>query len=111
MENSMTQHARPNDPQPMKDAIDTLNELGITFKRPTQYQLKIADLSYYPGRGTIFRDGSPKAMPEKGLEAVVLVINGMKQRPHPRPSAYPKPAGTDDFVPILGRSLRQKLTV
>ena len=74
----MTQHARPNDSQPMKDAIDTLNELGVTFKRPTQYQLKVGDISYYPGRGTIFRDGSPKAMPEKGPSALLLVIKGMK---------------------------------
>jgi len=37
----------------MIDAIDSLNELGVTFKRPTLYQLKIGDLSYYPGRGTI----------------------------------------------------------
>ena len=103
----MTQHPRPNDPQPMKDAIDRLNELRVTFNRPTQYQLKIGDLSYYPGRGTIFRDGSPKAMPKRGLEALVLVINGMKQKLHPRPSAYPKPAGTDDFVPILGPSPRR----
>jgi hypothetical protein len=50
----MTQYPRPNDPQPMKDAIDTLNELGVTFQRPTVYQLKIGDLSFYPGRGTIF---------------------------------------------------------
>ena len=64
----MTQHSHPNEPQPMKDAIDTLNELGVTFKRPTLYQLKIADLSYYPGRGTIFRDGGPEATPETGLE-------------------------------------------
>jgi hypothetical protein len=108
MEHLMTQHARPNDPQPMKDAIDTLNELGVTFNRPTQYQLKIGDLSYYPGRGTIFRDGGPKAMPEKGLEALVLVINCMKQKLNPRPAAYPKPADDDQFVPILGPSPRHR---
>ena len=82
----MTQHPRPNDPQPMKDAIQILNKLGVTFKRPTLYQLKIADLSYYPGRGTIFRDGSPEAMPERGLQALVLVINGMNQKLHSAPS-------------------------
>jgi hypothetical protein len=106
MENSMTQHPLPNDPQPMKDAIDTLNELGVTFKRPTLYQLKIADLSYYPGRGTIFRDASPEAMPEKGLEALVLVIKGMRQKLQPGPSIgdAPRPAITDDPAPILDRA-------
>lgn len=58
----------------MKDAIHVLNKLGVTFKRPTLYQLKIVDLSYYPGRGTIFRDGSTEAMPEKGLDALLRVI-------------------------------------
>lgn len=70
----------------MMDAIYTLNKLSLPFKRPTLYQLKIADLSYYPGRGTIFRDGSPEAMPERGLQALVLVINGMKQKLHSAPS-------------------------
>src|ERR1700737_3134173 len=101
MESLMTQHARPNDSQPMKDAIDTLNEMGVTFKRPTQYQLKIGDISYYPGRGTIFRDGSPEAMPEKGLDAFVAAIKEMRQNLHPRLSAYPKPGETDHPPPIL----------
>ena len=107
----MTQHPRPNDSQPMIDAIYTLNKLGVTFKRPTLYQLKIADLSYYPGRGTIFRDGSPEAMPERGLQALVLVINGMKQKLHSAPSVAddPRPDWADDPAPILGRSQRGKL--
>jgi len=78
----MTQYPRPNDPEPMKDAIDTLSEIGVTFQRPTVYQLKVGDLSFYPGRGTIFRDGSPGAMAEKGLDALVLIIKGTKQKLH-----------------------------
>jgi hypothetical protein len=85
MENLMTQYAQPNDPQPMKDAIDTLNEMGVTFQRPTLYQLKIGELSFYPGRGTIFRDGSPAAMTEKGLDALVVIIS-MRQALHAAPS-------------------------
>jgi len=105
----MTQYLRPNDPQPMIDAIYTLNELGVTFKRPTLYQLKIADLSYYPGRGTIFRDGSPEAMPEKGLQALVLVIQGMSQlRTGLSIGDAPRPASTDDPAPILDRAPYQK---
>ena len=107
----MTQHPRSNDPLPMKEAIDTLNEMGVTFQRPTVYQLKIGDLSFYPGRGTIFRDGSPAAMPETGLQALVLVINGMKQKLHSAPSVAddPRPDWADDPAPILGRSQRGKL--
>jgi hypothetical protein len=74
----VTHYAQPDDPQPMKAAIETLNEMGVTFQRPTVYQLKIGDLSFYPGRGTIFRDGSPAAMTEKGLDALVVII-GMRQ--------------------------------
>jgi hypothetical protein len=106
----MTQYPRPHDSQPMIDAIDSLNELGVTFKRPTLYQLKIGDLSYYPGRGTIFRDGSPEAMPEKGLDALLLVIHGIKQRPHTVPSIgdASRPAMTDDDAPILDRAWYRK---
>jgi hypothetical protein len=100
----MTQHAQLHDSQPMKDAIDTLNEIGVTFQRPTIYQLKIGDLSFYPGRGTIFRDGSPAAMTEKGLDALVLIIKGTKQRLHSTRSVAdgPEPALADDPVPTLG---------
>jgi hypothetical protein len=94
MENLMTQYAQPGDPQPMKDAIDTLNEIGVTFQRPTVYQLKIGDLSFYPGRGTIFRDGSPAAMTEKGLDALVVIIS-KRQALHAAPSVA-------EPVPILG---------
>lgn len=76
----MTQHNQPNDPQSMKEAIDALNKLGVPFQRPTLYQLKIADLSYYPGRGTIFRDGSQKAMTENGLDALLFIIKGMRRK-------------------------------
>jgi hypothetical protein len=91
----MTQYAQPNDPQPMKDAINTLNEMGVTFQRPTVYQLKIGELSFYPGRGTIFRDGSPAAMTEKGLDALVVIIS-MRQALHAAPSVA-EPAS------VLGR--------
>ncbi len=97
----MTQYAQRNDPQPMKDAIDILNEMGVTFQRPTLYQLKIGDLSFYPGRGTIFRDGSPAAMTEKGLDALVVIIKGAKQNLHSSPpgDAGPRPVWADDPVP------------
>jgi hypothetical protein len=91
----MTQYAQPNDPQPMKDAINTLNEMSVTFQRPTVYQLKIGELSFYPGRGTIFRDGSPAAMTEKGLDALVVIIS-MRQALHAAPSVA-EPAS------VLGR--------
>jgi hypothetical protein len=105
----MTHYAQPNDPQPMKDAIDTLNEMGVTFQRPTLYQLKIADLSYYPGRGTIFKDGSPAAMPDKGLQALVLVIQGMSQlRPGLSIGDAPRPASTDDMPRVLERAPYKK---
>jgi hypothetical protein len=91
----MTQYTQPNDPQPMKDAIDTLNEMDVNFHRPSVYQLKIGDLSFYPGRGTIFRDGTPAAMTEKGLEALVVIIS-MRQARHATPSVA-------EHAPVLGR--------
>jgi hypothetical protein len=69
--------------------------MGVTFQRPTVYQLKIDDLSFYPGRGTIFRDGSPAATTEKGLDALVVIIS-MRQAQHAASSVA-------ESAPVLGR--------
>lgn len=60
----------PDDPPKMVQAIDRLNSLGIMFERKTLYQLKIDQWNFYPGRGTIVRDGG---LPEqdRGLEALL----------------------------------------
>ncbi len=60
----------------MSEAINRLQALGVPFYRPSEHQLKIGKLNYYPGKGTINFDGHP-ALAERGLEACVrIVLNG-----------------------------------
>jgi hypothetical protein len=55
-------------------AIKALIKNKIAFEKKTEYQLKVGDLSFYPIRGTIYRDGDLKALPEKGLEALIALV-------------------------------------
>ena len=66
--------AGPNDPDKMRDAIEALNAEGVRFSRPTQYQLKVGDINFYPGTGRIFRDGEDKAWEQQGLSALISYL-------------------------------------
>ena len=66
--------AGPNDTDKMRDAIAALDADGVRFSRPTQYQLKIGDLSFYPGTGRIFRDGEDKAWQQQGLSVLISYL-------------------------------------
>jgi hypothetical protein len=61
----------PGDPPRMVEAIERLNALGIEFERKTVFHLKIDEWNFYPGRGTIVRDGCPGAEPDRGLDALL----------------------------------------
>ena len=63
-----------NDGLPMREAIAELNRAGVTYSRTSKHQIKRGDLSYYPARGTIFRDGDARAMDARGLEAFMALI-------------------------------------
>ena len=56
----------------MRTAMDWLKGQGIAFRRPTDWQLKIGNLNFYPDKGTIFRDGGRHPLPQRGL-------NGLKE--------------------------------
>ena len=58
----------------MRDAIAALNGEGVRFARPSQYQLKIGDLSFYPGTGRIFRDREDNAWEQQGLSALISFL-------------------------------------
>ncbi len=68
---------RDGDSAAMLQAIEALKERGFDVRRPrgSAYQLKVAaDLSYYPDKGTIFRDGAREAMPQRGLASLVQIL-------------------------------------
>lgn len=70
----------PDDPPRMAHAINCLNALGICFERKTAYQLKIDEWNFYPGRGTIVRDGHPAAERDCGLAALLMRTGGSQNR-------------------------------
>jgi hypothetical protein len=60
----------------MAEALAWLRTRGLRVKQPTPFQIKVADVSYYPERGTIFVDGEKRRRPETGLAALEkLLIN------------------------------------
>jgi hypothetical protein len=66
MSNTRAQPARrPTDSMAMREAIDWLCNAGIPFIRPTDWQLKIGPLNFYPDKGTIHRDGNRRPHPER----------------------------------------------
>ena len=58
----------------MQDAIIALSKKGIGFDRPSLHQLKIDDLSFWPGKGTIFRDGADAPEEERGVDALIKLL-------------------------------------
>lgn len=81
----MKKSAKPN-PQPcpddtdeMRDAIKALNGNGIRFFRLTRHQLKSGDISFYPSKGSIYRDCDDGALEERGLNAFIAELLVVKQ--------------------------------
>jgi hypothetical protein len=71
---------KPNDTDEMREAIYFLASDGVNFSRPTHYQLKIGDLSFYPDTGRIFRDGECEAWEQRGLEVFIFHIRKLKKQ-------------------------------
>jgi hypothetical protein len=75
--------AKPNDTDEMREAIELLTSEGVHFSRPTQYQLKIGDLNFYPDTGRIFRDGECEAWEQRGLDAIVSSLRKLQKPARP----------------------------
>ena len=63
----------------MKAATRRLRQEKIFYEVLTAFHIKVGDLNFYPGRGTIYRDGDQKALTKNGLDAFIEVA-----RPHKR---------------------------
>lgn len=60
----------------MRQAIAALGREGVHFKQTSGHQLKVGPFSFYPGKGTIFRDTEIRARDEKGLPAFLRLLRG-----------------------------------
>jgi hypothetical protein len=58
----------------MTEALVWARKRKFPLERPTRFQLKIADVSYYPHKGTIFVDGEDQRRPETGLGALEKLL-------------------------------------
>jgi hypothetical protein len=76
----------PDDTNEMKIAIDVLNRAFVTCERKTKWQLKIGNLSYYPDKGKICRDGPEKAFRERGLESLLRLVAEDQEKAHHIPN-------------------------
>ena len=68
---------RSGDSLAMMKAIEQLRAAGHDVRRPvnSRHQLKVtSDLSYYPGTGTIFRDGDPAPIAERGINVLLATL-------------------------------------
>ncbi len=72
----------PTDCDDTREALRWLDKAGLKYARPTPWQIKIkgTGLSFYPRKGTIFRDGDENALPERGLKALAALLG----KPEPR---------------------------
>lgn len=63
-----------DDTEEMKLALKILNESGISFARPTRYQLKSGPHNFYPDKDTIFSDGRFERAKERGIDAFIKLV-------------------------------------
>ena len=58
----------------MHQASAALARAGVNFQRPSPHQIKVGHFSFYPTKGTIFRDGETAARNERGLPAFLRIL-------------------------------------
>ena len=87
----------PDDSPAMQTALRWLTQAGLRFTRPTRYQLKIGALSFYPDKGTLYRDGDRQALPERGLPALQHLLD--RPRPVRCPGLDDQPSMDDESGP------------
>lgn len=58
----------------MHQASAALVRAGVNFQQPSPYQIKVGQFSFYPTKGTIFRDGETGARNERGLSAFLRIL-------------------------------------
>ena len=76
-ENMSVAAIQPCDAPAMVAAIDRLLVEGFDVRRPegAPFQLKLPlGFNCYPTTGKIFRDGSPAAFRQKGIDALLLML-------------------------------------
>lgn len=58
----------------MRDALLMLKQHGIPTRKVSEYQIKIGQVNYYPGKGSIYLDGATRPMDEHGFRALLRFL-------------------------------------
>lgn len=64
----------PNHTTAMHQAAAALTRAGVHFHQPSGFQIKVGRFSFYPSKGTIFRDGEMHAREVRGLPAFLRLL-------------------------------------
>ena len=68
-----------NSPE-MNSALERLRTERVRHQQTSEYQIKVGPYNFYPGKGTIFRDGDRAARPERGIDEFVALLRKLKAR-------------------------------
>ena len=89
----------------MHEAIEWLHGHGVRFVQPSEYQLKIGHVNYWPTTGKIMADGDWGPSEHRGLDglALVLGLGGAGRGSSRRPAAalpVRRPASPEDIIDL-----------
>ena len=69
----------------MAIALKEIEEAGYRPVKCSPHQLKVGPYNYYPAKRTIFKDGDKRALPQRGLnEFIRLLEQDSEFRPRPK---------------------------
>lgn len=72
----------PMDPDTlMAEALKALSNRGFRALKRSRYHLKVGPFNFYPGRGTIFRDGDQRALDKRGLTEFTNMLERLRKPP------------------------------
>jgi hypothetical protein len=63
---------------------------GLSYIRPTKFQVKIGNVNYYPDKGTVHVDGESRAS-ERFLDGLEKILRREKLLTHYQPKILPHP--------------------
>lgn len=61
----------------MAEATAWLDQNGVGYRFIPPHQIKVSQINFWPGRGTITIDGDDQKRPEKGLDGFILVLGSL----------------------------------
>lgn len=70
----------PNDPPHFRKELEELQKRGYDVRRCTTYHVKIGDVNYFLGKGTISLDLHTR-YPEKGFKAQLELLDDKRNTP------------------------------